>query len=127
MKELKPCPFCGAPAYELVKGSVKAPDAFWDGHMRGEEYNYIMCPDCDVIMKCYDFNDPAVLWNQRAEPQEKDDGVIKCKDCKFYPRQEFRYFDDEPYFETFDHCFYFGENSYCSQAKRKGSEPDVRG
>ena len=77
MNELKPCPFCGAPAYELVKGTVKAPDAFWDGGMRGESYNYIMCPSCDVIMKCYDFEDPADTWNNRVEIAKGSDPDVR--------------------------------------------------
>ena len=66
MSELKPCPFCGEDEY-LQTGKVKNPDSFWDSGMRGEEYYYIICYGCNLIMK-NDFQDELVEnWNRREQ------------------------------------------------------------
>lgn len=70
MAELKPCPFCGAPSWDLECGTVENPDAFWDGGMGGERYGYVMCYQCNAILKAYNMDESIEAWNKRADAQE---------------------------------------------------------
>ena len=62
-EDIYPCPFCGD--YDLDYGSTCRPDSFWDGGMRGEEYAYIKCHKCGVIMKSTDMKSVVNKWNIR--------------------------------------------------------------
>lgn len=61
----KPCPFCGFEALEF--GYVENPDAFWDDAMRGEEYYYVKCAPCGLIMKAERIAELQECWNGRVE------------------------------------------------------------
>ena len=72
--KLKPCPFCGKD-YWIKIGIANNPDSFWDDAIRGEEYSYIICENCGVVMKA-DKDDVCELiekWNGRAEKENKND------------------------------------------------------
>lgn len=45
--------------------------------------------------------------------------VVRCKDCKYNPKAERRYDDDDPIF-CFDWCWYMeGKDGYCCEGKRR--------
>ena len=69
MADLKSCPFCGN-ELRLLSGFCNEPSAYWDGGLRGQEYGYVMCPVCSVILK-EDTEDEAIkAWNRRATDGE---------------------------------------------------------
>ena len=95
MAELKPCPFCGAPYFDLECGTVESPDAFWDGGMGGERYGYVMCYQCNAILKAYSMDEAIEAWNKRADVQVVRHGrwieeynvkrfanQVYCSECK---------------------------------------------
>ena len=71
MEQLKPCPFCGAPHYDLETGYVNSPDAWWDSGLRGERYGYVMCFSCGVIVKASSLTEAIDKWNTRPEQKPK--------------------------------------------------------
>lgn len=75
---LEPCPLCegleGDSEYgtcgkeeSLVTGTVYNPGAWWDSAMRGEEYAYIKCEDCGLILKAETIKDAIKIWNNRKK------------------------------------------------------------
>lgn len=70
---LKPCPFRGEP-YDVYIGKSTDPAAFWDSRMRGSEYWYIRCTNCDVIMKGQSPDELIKQWNTRGKTAEEYQG-----------------------------------------------------
>ena len=72
MDDLKPCPFCGKPPdREYGAGTVFNPDSYWDSGMRGEEYGFVMCSNCGVILKADSLKEAIDRWNQRKRTRQK--------------------------------------------------------
>ena len=69
--KLKPCPFCNAKYYgfddDISIGAVSNPDCWWDSKLRGEDYAFVMCNNCGVILKADCIRDAIEAWNRRAD------------------------------------------------------------
>lgn len=60
MAELKPCPFCGGPAY-LAEHDVQRKDG-----KQGKHYT-IVCDHCLARVDCVDKDVCIIKWNRRAD------------------------------------------------------------
>lgn len=65
---IKPCPFCGS-KYEIYCGMAEDPASYWDSRIRGEKYSYIICGNCDLVMKGETIKQVIDKWNNRKEEQ----------------------------------------------------------
>lgn len=72
MDSLKHCPFCGNLLdIEHDAGTVFNPDSYWDSGMRGEEYGFVLCRNCGVILKADSLKAAINRWNQRKRAKFK--------------------------------------------------------
>jgi len=63
-EELKPCPFCGGSAFEMVDED------------KGDDYGFVACSGCHVETP-YGYKEyRREKWNRRAEPEELPEWLI---------------------------------------------------
>lgn len=71
MDKLKPCPFCGAPAYDHIKYLI---------HSHKQRHT-VKCTKCNAFME-YRNKDAAIkAWNKRTT--HKSETINKCGDCAY--------------------------------------------
>ena len=57
------------------------------------------------------------------EAIDKLPAALKCRDCKHYPYGWRRYGDNGQTLNSYQHCFHFGEDDFCSRGEPKTEDP----
>lgn len=69
MDKLKPCPFCGETrsGFLLLSGTAYNPFPYWDSGIRGEECGYVICYNCNAMIKAHTEEEAIEAWNRRTD------------------------------------------------------------
>lgn len=99
MIDLKPCPFCGAPAHKCSwNGGTRIDCSAWDSSDKHTHY---------VGIGAKTEQEAIEAWNNRAGEQPE---VIRCRDCKLR---------DTEYCNMAHGFMGMKDDDYCSYAERR--------